>query len=372
MHSPLIIRSLVILFLGSIAFSSFAQANAKSNKCIHLFSVSQKNSLYDPTILSAAESKTFNDTAAHEKKSGSTTGDRSELKFTTTEHSIELLTQLFKKNIEAALPGYTLSVRDEVRPGFKNVTWTTYSNRFQIIGPNGKPIIVKIRLRKYGWIAEGAEIHIDNFIVNPTMTDRAWLEFKIENDEVENSVIKPRVLVLDRDAQKLLDPNMTATELGDIWYRMEAINKGATESQTQTLNETIRLMLTSIAEITTHKSKFELQFETIYERASYKIPLKNTKTGERYEVQMTVDLNVSVTETRTGRKASSYSDTPIPVAVIEFKIPTSLQAIIRSGNYDAVPGLKTILDHMKNVEGFSIRKFYNQKGKLGHLRIELY
>lgn len=345
-------------------------ASAETNKCSDLFT-SNKSDL-EATVLSKKESDAVNRTAQHEKKVASTTGDRAEYKFTTTLMTIQQLTEIFKKKIEADLPGYTLAARDKIKPGFKNITWTAYSNRFAVISPSGKVIILKVRLRKYGWIQNGVAISKENLELIPGMKDHSWLEFKIENDEIENSVIKPRVMISDADAQRLLDPKLTAFEFSQIQARMEQANLSQDPAQNSMTKETIRLMLGTFAEMKVHESKLIPQFETIYERASFKVPLKNSKTGELYEVQMTIDTNVSVIETATGKKAKAYSESPIPIAVIEFKIPTNLGQLIKSGLTQEVPGLDTIIKYMAEVQGFSIRKFTVQLGKLGHLRIELF
>jgi hypothetical protein len=140
------------LVIGVI-LASFNSANAQE-RCDDLFrhvSVFEGSKLQalQPVRLTKQQAAPINTLISLETSVDSTTGNRSESKYTITVDALGQLTVQFKGRIETALPGYKLVVRDPMREGYKNVTWTGYSNRYVAKAANGKDIIVKIRLRKY-------------------------------------------------------------------------------------------------------------------------------------------------------------------------------------------------------------------------------
>lgn len=362
-------------FVLGVFLSAFNSAYAQ-NRCEDLFrhvSPFAENKLQSlqPTRLSSKQAEPINGLVELETSVDSTTGNRSESKYTITVDALGQLTIQFKNRVEAALPGYKLVVRDPQREGYKNVTWTGYSNRFVAKAKNGKDIIVKIRLRKYGHVENGLEITKEHFEVLSSLKTVSWLEFKIENPETEDAVVKPRVLINDADANLLLSPHLTAEQYQAIVKRTKELNGNADEAQNAKNMKTVDLMIQSILEIHKKGTRLEPESETLYERDSYKVPLKNKKTGQVFEVQMTVDRNVSVTDVATGFKADIYKNAPVSISVVEFKYQESLRQLIASGLIDDVPGLDAILIFNEDVEGYSIRRHENNKGKLGHLRRDI-
>ncbi len=331
----------------------------------------QKLEQLKPVKLSKKQSAPINDLIELETSSDSTTGNRSESKYTLTVGAFVQLLLQFKGKIETALPNYKLVVRDPLRDGYKNVTWTGYANRFLAKASSGKDIIVKIRLRKYGHVAESLEITKENFIVLDSLKEISWLELKIENPENESSVVKPRVLIHDSDANLLLSPELSKRDYQEIVERMQVLNKHEDAAVNAKNMESVRLMVKAIRRIHKEGSRLEPESETLYERDSYKVPLVNSKTGQTYEVQMTVDKNVTVTDVATQYRSAIYKQAPVSVAVVEFKYQESLRQLMAAGLLVDVAGLQEIQNFDDNVEGYSIRRHEINKGKLGHLRRDI-
>lgn len=362
-------------FVLGVILTSLNSAQAQ-DRCENLFRnvspfAADKLQNLQPVRLTKKQAAPINQLIKLETSVDSTTGNRSESKYTITVDALGQITWQFKGRIEAALPGYKLVVRDPLREGYKNVTWTGYSNRYVAKAENGKDIIVKIRLRKYGHVANGLEITKDNFEVLSSLKTKSWLEFKIENPESEDAVVKPRVLINDADANLLLSALLTQEHFQEIKNRTKELNGNADPAIHSKNMETVDLMIQSILEIHKKGTRLEPESETLYERDSYKVPLKNKKTGQNFEVQMTVDRNVSVTDVATGYKAEIYKNAPVSVSVVEFKYQESLRQLIAQGLIDDVPGLAEVLRFNEDVEGYSIRRNENNKGKLGHLRRDI-
>ena len=290
----------------------------------------------------------------------------------------------FKRAIEAEIPGFTLVNRDVRTPGFKNVTYTAYSNRFKLTFKNGKKLTSKIRARKYGLIADDLEVNKENFDPIKGMENVSFFEFKIENPDFDNSVLKPRMKIKDDDANALLNPNLTKAQYAEIHERCVELNKMDTVEKQITMDETITLMLAAIRGIHKKESFFAPEYETIYERVSYKIPIIDTATGKSYEVQITLDDDVSATSVGFNYTTPMYAGQVEKVTVGEVKLPIPLlQLLSKGGNaadlkllaksltssdYQRFPGLKAVMDLLQTLSFNGLKNFEENHGKLFHLR----
>lgn len=390
---------ILLLFVVQAAVFFTSMEAYSAIRCENLFlSKKEFKSQFEPVKLSEKQSDKFLDATVPEKESGSTTADRTEYKFTLVKETLSRKIKEFKKAIEAEIPGFILTNRDPITRGYRNVTLTTYSNRFKLKLSSGQKIVAKIRLRKYGLISKRKEVSVENFKPIEGMEDVSFLEFKIQNPEYENSVLKPRVKILDSDAEKLHDPNLSAYEYSEILQRTIALNpaKGKTTEETseaqKTINETAFLMLRAIRGLHKKDSPFNMEYQTLYERTSYKAPIKDAETGETYEVQITIDENISAQSISFDYSATSYTDAPDNIAVTEVKLPISLieklvgekiphtpgerrkvgpnelRQLITLADYTKYPGLKPVMEFLKSLQFNNLNSFEENHGKLFHLR----
>lgn len=367
-----------IVVVGVLLFNiPFAQAQNRcedlfreSHQSRHVFS-EQKLIQLEPTALSKKQSTPINELIAIEGAVDSPTANRSESKYTVSVNDLGNIIIRFKDRVERDLPGYKLVVRDPQRPGYKNVTWTGYSNRFLAEAENGKLIIVKIRLRKYGHVADGLEITKENYEVLKSLESVSWLEFKVENPENADSVIKPRILIHDADANLLLSPQLTYDQFYGIVKRTKRLNVSKDTDTNSKMLITVEKMLKSIRSLHVERTRLDPETETWYERDSYKIPLKNKKTNQAFEVQVTVDRNVNAKDVQSGFEAKIYKESSVPVSVVEFKYQESLRQLIAQGLVEDVPGLQAVLDFNADVDRAMQADFEKDKGKLGHLRRDI-
>lgn len=383
-----LLKLFVLIFVLSLSFEISAAI-----RCENIFlSKAEFQTQFDPENLSVKQSKKFLDSALPEKESGSTTGDRTEYKFTLSKTVLTEKLKAFKKAIESEIPEFTLTNRDPITPGYKNITLTTYSNRFKLKLASGQNIVAKIRLRKYGLIPNRKDILVENFKAIEGMQDVSFLEFKIQNPEYENSVLKPRIKILDQDAEALQNSELTANEYTQIEQRCITLNPMKDSAQQEVTNQTITLMLRAIRGLHKKDSLFDMEYETLYERTSYKAPIKNSETNETYEVQITLDENISARSFSFGYEAPNYKNQPEKIVVAEVKVPITLiellsgdkiphtpgqrrsvspeqiRSFLNAADYQKFPGLKPVMDFLQTLQFNTLRSFEENHGKLFHLR----
>jgi len=356
--------SKLFIVLFSLVFSLGAQAKGLSCHQAHLVEE------HVAEVLTQKQSKKF--MKATEPDRNSTLAARVEKKFALVTETSDRLLQRFKSGIELAIPGFKLLNRDAQVKGKRNVTWTAYSNRFKLVLADGRKLTAKIRVRKYGLIDIAKEVSKANFEVLEWMKDSSFFEFKIENPDYDNSVLKPRMLIKDADANLLLDPQITKLQIAEIFARTKSLNPKKTAEEQQTIDETIFYMLQAIRGLHKKGSLFQPEFETIYERVSYVIPVTAKDTGITYEIQITVDGDIIAYSILNQRSADIYEHSPEAVAVNEIKIPIPLiEQYIKTGQVDQIPGLAIVLDFISTLEFNSLKNFQSNSGKLFHLRREI-
>ncbi len=372
-----------ILWLTFILVVSFRTSAAPT--CESFFLTKKEfRQAFDPEVLSKKQSKKMLESTVPEKKAGSTTADRAEFKFTLTKESMLNKIRQFKKAIELEIANFTLVNRDVLTAGFKNVTYTAYSNRFKLTLKNGEKLTAKIRVRKYGLIANELEVSKENFNAIESMKDISFFEFKIENPDFDNSVLKPRMKIKDSDADALLNPNLTKDQYAEIRQRCIELNKMDSIEKQTTMEETITLMLAAIRGIHKKESFFAPEYETIYERVSYKIPLKDLETGKSYEVQITLDDDISATSVGLNYTTPMYSSQIEKVTVGEVKLPVPLLQLLskggnaadlqqlaktlRASDFERYPGLNAVMNLLQSLSFNGLKNFQENHGKLFHLR----
>lgn len=384
------IFKLLYLVFTIVLVSSEAYAAVR---CENLFlTQAEFDFQFKPVKLSTKQSDKFMDATVPEKESGSTTGDRTEYKYTLSKTVLLRKLKAFKKAIEEEIPGFILTNRDPLTSGYRNVTLTTYSNRFKLKLESGQRIIAKIRLRKYGLISNKKEVSAENFKPIEGMENVSFLEFKIQNPEYENSVLKPRIKILDTDAKALQNSELSAVEYAEIVQRAMALNVAKTEVEQKTVNQTVILMIRAIRGLHKKDSPFNMEYETLYERTSYKAPIKDLETNETYEIQITVDENISASSLSFDYAAKSYKNQPEKISVTEVKVPIALiekltgdkiphtpgerrsvspeqiRELLTAADYKKFPGLKPVMDFLQALQFNTLRSFEENHGKLFHLR----
>jgi len=388
-------KNLTLLLLN-ILIVIFSLKAHSAVRCEALF-LSQKQfaAQFNPEKLSPKQSQKFIDATIPEKQSGSTTGDRTEYKFTLAKDVLIKKLKAFKKAIETKIKGFILVNRDPITKGYRNVTLTNYSNRFKLTLDSGQKIVAKIRLRKYGLISNKKEVSLENFSPIESMKDVSYLEFKIENPEYENSVLKPRIKIYDKDAELLQDPDLKKSKYYEIAHRCMELNKTDDPAQQEITNQTVALMIRAIRGLHKKDSIFNMEYVTLYERTSYKAPIQDQETGESYEIQITIDENISARSLSFDYEASNYSNQPEKIVVTELKLPIpliekligdkipyvagekravtleKLLSLLTPEDYQNFPGLKPVIQFLETLQFNTLRSFEENHGKLFHLRQEI-
>lgn len=384
----LLLLNIAIILISSNAYSAV--------RCENLF-LTQKQfaALFNPEKLSVKQSQKMIDATIPEKESGSTTGDRTEYKFTLSKEVLSKKLKAFKNAIEAEVAGFILNNRDPVVKGFRNVTLTKYSKRFKLTLESGQKIVAKIRLRKYGLISNSEEVSVGNFNPIESMKDVSYLEFKIENPDYENSVLKPRIKIYDADAELLQNPNLKSDTYYEIAHRCMELNKTEDPAQQEITNKTVSLMLNAIHGLHKKGSQFKMEYVTLYERTSYKAPIQSQVNGETYEIQITIDENISASSLSFKYEASNYKNQPEEISVTEMKLSIpliekligdrianvpgkkravsleNLIALLTPEDYQNFPGLKPVIEFLQTLQFNTLRSFEENHGKLFHLRKEI-
>lgn len=352
-------------FLGSfLAFSPSPQAQIICSELIAL-------KKHQAEKLSRTVSESL--LRATEPDQNSTTAARTEEKYTLSKDTFARLQQEFKQNIESALPAYQLTHRDAQKPGFKNITWTAYSNRFKLLLNDGRRITGKIRVRKYGFIADTETVTKNNFRPLESLKDISFFEFKIQNPDFENSVLKPRIQIYDQDANLLLDPHLTVEQRQAIKSRTLDLNIKKTPEQQVISDLTVEYMLLAIQSLHSHSNKFTPEFETLYERTSYVIPLIDPQTQARHEIQITIDENITTSSLLYNKDSKAYV-TIDPIVVAEVKIPIPLQKDFKDNDAaqaSEIPGVAEVNTFLEKMRFHALKGFTSMKGKLFHNRQDL-
>jgi hypothetical protein len=299
-----------------------------------------------------------------------TTSKRAEDKATLSKVVFEGIFEKFKTEMQRKVPHFSIVLRDALRPEMHNVTWTKYTNSFELNLPGGKKTTGVIRLRKYGWVPFSKEVKRENIEINPAYTSISGLEFKIRDPEFASdqfkSVLKPIVRIYDADAAKLLAGSLSTTEAQAVLNRTLTLNADANPQKDQINKTIVRQMLQAIAGLHAENNRLQLSFESLYKRSAYKIDVTDPRNNVKRDVQITVDERIST----FVNEANSYSllyNTAEPLVVVETKLPISFIADVVNPASSSMPEMAAgISQFINNLRQKALREFEVGKGKLGH------
>lgn len=287
------------------------------------------------------------------KAKSSATALRQETKFVVSEKVVaEQLDQL------AVRFGDLFQLRDQRAEGTKNVTVTDYAVPFRIPVPKGE-LSAKLRARKYLVTSNKVRLGRAKLIRADFVKDRQFVELKIDHPEYGQVVLKPRMVVLDHDVQMMMDK--VAFEAN----RQEILERTLNLSSNVKVDPAVIRQFFEILSIFYSKGPSQLPMfaQTAYVRDSYSVALKN-RNGDPVEVQLTVDREIHVTDSSTGKKTSAYRVDDI---VVEVKIPLEYSGLTKENLAD-VPGLADVVALKNSLENAHIDLYKKGSGKLSTFR----
>lgn len=278
------------------------------------------------------------------------TGKRVEYKVTADTEIVEKAMSLYEKKLTEK--GITLSLRNEETPGKYNVTYTEYTQPFEVtlrelkeagfeiredyLNKLDKEVIIKIRIRSYGTVDNTkTEFGISDIEFAKFTNDRSFVELKFEDPSYEGAVFKPQAYMNDNFIKLFNKPAF-----------LDNIHKINTEtlehleiSPKKTLDSSsVKSMLEFLTEA--HKNNLNLSIvaKNFYRRqaksTTFKYNYKNdpehdSKYGneETVTVEMTFDqliaLQIPGSEGLLG-EAKYYRAYGETQTVSEFKTPTRI------------------------------------------------
>ena len=245
--------------------------------------------------------------------------------------------------------------RDKPEEGFANITSTRYMTVAKYI-QNGKKLSAKVRFRKYltrkltdtGW---------KQLLVSEKLADRSWLELKIQHPEYANVVFKPRLLIFDKDVEKLITEKYFDYK-DAILLRLHEINPGK-EADIQKFADFFNALYTTPA------MRVENMFaQTQYERTSYSIKLNRPdRPEEAIDVQITLDTNIRLKRLKDGKEFNVYGPDE---TVVEVKIPVQY-AKLAVADLQALPELAEIKKLIAMLTEKHNQKYPENKGKMSKI-----
>lgn len=276
-----------------------------------------------------------------------TTSLRQEVKFVVKTTDLESYIPLLEKAF-----GPRFKNRDKAPDGFANITSTRYMTVGKFI-QNGKKLSAKVRFRKY-FVRDLNDVNWRNLKVTPTLADHSWLELKIQHPEFDNVVFKPRLLIEDKDIDKLITEKYFDYKDG-ILQRLREMNPGKPE-------DVEKFAAYFDALYSTPAMKTENMFaQTQYERTSYSIKLRNGDT--LIDVQVTLDQSVKLTRLKDGSQFNAYGNDE---TVVEVKIPVQY-AQLSPADLAQIPELAEIKKFIEMLDRKHVPKYPKNKGKMSKI-----
>lgn len=279
-----------------------------------------------------------------------TTSLRQEVKYVVKTSEFDAYTQVLESFFKSRFKN-----RDKAEAGFANITSTLYMTVVKYI-QNGKKLSAKVRFRKY-LSRSLSDNNWNNLIVSEKLRDRSWLELKIQHPEFANVVFKPRLLILDKDIQKLITEKYFDYKDGII-RRLHETNPGK-EADIKKFTDFFDALYTTPA------MRVENMYaRTQYERTSYSIKLNNPeKPGETIDVQITLDTNIRLKRLKDGKEFNVYGPDE---TVVEVKVPV-LYAKLTDADLLAVPELAEIKKLIAMLTDKHNMKYPANKGKMSKI-----
>ncbi len=245
--------------------------------------------------------------------------------------------------------------RDKPLEGFANITSTRYMSIGKFI-QNGKELSAKIRFRKY-FTRELTDTKWKNLMVSEKLADRSWLELKIQHPEFDNVVFKPRLLILDKDIDKLVTDKYFDYKTGLI-ARLKELNptKHADVEKFEAYFDAL---------YTTPAMKVEnMLAQTKYERTSYSIKLNHPdKPGEKIDIQITLDKNIVLIRLKDNKSFNVYAPDE---TVVEVKIPVQYAKLSES-DLNAIPELAEVKKLLEMLQQKHLEKYPANRGKMSKI-----
>lgn len=356
-------RNLIKSFLGlSLLLALASTSQAAANACLQIYShrgapASALNQaplkITDTSIISDARLNTLIRGFFGLIDSKSTTGLRKETKFVLVETNLnKLLEQVAQEH------GQSFQLRDQVKPGMKNVTVTDYSFPLMFrMSPSNKMLASKLRFRKYFEAPRSQIMSLDNLVSSESTKGVTWVELKTDHPEHEAVVIKPRMLMADKDTALIRNKKSFQRNRQQILQRTIDLNPGLER----------KMIDQFFALFAALPSETPLLATTAYVRESYVIALKDT-SNQKVDIQITVDREVNVVDQRPGGSKSGISAYEQSEVVVELKIPLAYSGLTLA-NFASVPGLSKIADLKKILETGHIPSY--QGGKLATFKRKL-
>lgn len=232
--------------------------------------------------------------------------------------------------LQLATEGITLGLRDAETQGYQNVTQTQYSRQIrfkpQFVERSGfattKEIRGVFRQRKYGLVDNQKSISIPNFIVSPTTKDYSFFEFKFDDPEYQDSVLKPRVYMADTVFKKLTQESVSVKELNHIIDDIASLKPNQS-----LLREDVAHFIQFILDIRSSQFNFDPVFVSFYNRTSRFARFMNAEDKQVFEVQITEDQFISAFRKNKQNKfeqVTAYNDNTL---VIETKVPVNQSSL---------------------------------------------
>jgi hypothetical protein len=279
---------------------------------------------------------------------GNTTSLRQEDKYVVTAQTVEN-----NLNFLAHAHGEKFQLRDQKTEGRKNVTVTQYALPIKWKNAEGKNIAAKIRFRKY--YDTDANLPLGQAEGRPAdiVRDRQFVEFKIDHPDYGQVVVKPRMVVLDTDVDLLQSQTHFLKNKKAVLKRTLALNP-------RTPPKVIRLFFDIFADMYTENIAVLPQFaKTAYVRDSYSLMLKD-RNDKSVEIQLTVDREVKVLDSRTQQVVSAYRPEDV---VVELKTPLAYSQLTAE-NQAQVPGLNDVVTLKADLEKNHVDLYQLGSGKL--------
>lgn len=353
------------LLLLSILFSSFVVQASVAPRCYQLFNV-RLNLNREPV----RERQSERMMAPTRVDPNNTTSKRAEDKATLSQSVFNSIFTRFRSRMQARVPGFNISLRDALRPGMNNVTWTRYTNSFELHLAGGRVTTGVVRLRKYGWVPEHLDVRRENIEVNPAFEHISQLEFKIRDPDFVSdqfkSVLKPIIKINDRDAEALLSRVLSPTEQAAVLGRTLQLNADADPNKNRINQTIVRQMLQAIRGLHLENNRLQMSYESLYKRSAYRIDVTDPTNGQRRDVQITVDEMIS-TYVNEAQSYSRIYQTENPLVVVETKVPISFIPDITNPSQSSMPEMaQGIASFIADLRRSALREFEIGKGKLGH------
>jgi hypothetical protein len=275
---------------------------------------------------------------------GSTTSLRREDKYVVSRKLIDQVLVEFTKHF-----GDSFVLRDKKQDGRKNMTVTQYAVPI-VFSVNGIRKSAKFRIRKY----YSDSIHGGDLRPAAVTDGRAFLELKIDHPIHDGVVVKPRLLISDEDAAIVQDRTAFVLKKHHLAARWKIENPKVPGA---VIDGFVSALASTYAAVGPSMPLFA---KTSYVRDSYSLYVPDTAdpAAKPVEIQFTIDREISVQDSRTGRMVAAYGPNDV---VVEVKVPLAFASLTQTQRFTAlrqVAQVKTLLAAEHN------RAFVRGAGKL--------